>query len=135
MRRGINIRKKNRITLNQINKKTFRFLSLLIILLLICLLVYFFFLKTFFLKKNFESDTMKISNLNENIPFVLNKIILFSSATAETENVNHSFVSLDISQYCDIGMLFVIRYLKSLILDKNFHHYVIIILKFHNQNF
>lgn len=103
MRRGINIRKRKRILLKDLNKKSLLVLSGLIILLLICITIYCFFLQDFFIKKNLEKDSILFSNLNENIPFSLNKIILFSSATAETGNVNQS-LSLDISQFCDIGI-------------------------------
>lgn len=103
MRRGINIRKKKRIVANEINQKTLKVLSLLIIILIICMIIYFSFIQNIFIKKNLEKDSMNFSNLNENIPFSLNKIILFSSATAETDSVNQA-LSLDISQYCDIGI-------------------------------
>lgn len=103
MRRGINLRKKKRIQLNEINKKSLLLLSALIIILLICIIIYFFFLQDIFIKRNLENDSINFSNLNENIPFSLNKVILFSSATAETGSVNQS-LTLDISQYCDIGI-------------------------------
>lgn len=103
MRRGINIRKKKRITLNKLNKKSLKILTMLILVLIVCTFIYFFFIQNIFIKKNFEKDNIKFSNLNENIPFSLNKIILFSSATADTDSVNQ-VLSLDISQYCDIGI-------------------------------
>lgn len=103
MRRGINIRKRKRILLKELNKKSLIILSGLIILLLLCIAIYFFFLQDFFIKKNLEKDSTLFSSLNENIPFSLNKIILFSSATAETGSVNQS-LSLDIAQFCDIGI-------------------------------
>lgn len=103
MRRGINIRKKKRIILNESNKKSLKILSLLIINLIICLAIYFFFLQDVFIQLNLENDSTSFSTLNENIPFSLNKIILFSSATAETDTINNH-LSLNISQYCDIGI-------------------------------
>lgn len=103
MRRGINIRKRKRILLKELNKKSLIILFGLIILLLICIAIYFFFLQDVFIQKSLEKDSTLFSNLNENIPFSLNKIILFSSATAETGSVNQS-LSLDISQFCDIGI-------------------------------
>ena len=103
MRRGINIRKKKRIALNESNKKSIKILSLLILILIICMTIYFFFVQGIFIKKNFEDDSTDFSNLNKNIPFNINKIILFSSATAETDTVNQH-LSLDISGYCDIGI-------------------------------
>lgn len=103
MRRDINIRKRKRTLLKELNKKSLLFLSGLSILLLICITIYFFFLQDIFIQKNLERDSTLFSNLNENIPFSLNKIILFSSATAETGSANQS-LSLDISQFCDIGI-------------------------------
>lgn len=104
MRRGINIRKKKRIILKDTNKKALQLLILLSIVLIVCVIIYVFFIQNFFIKKSFEKDSIGFSNLNETIPFSLNKIILFSSATANTNDINHSVLSLNISQYCDIGM-------------------------------
>jgi len=103
MRRGINIRKKKKIILNELNKKGLKLLTLSMILLLICIIIYVFFIKDFFIKVNLENDSMDFSSLNDNIPFSLRKIILFSSATAESGSVNQ-LLSLDISNYCDIGI-------------------------------
>lgn len=103
MRRGINVRKRKRILLQELNNKSLKLLLLLIIILVVCIIIYFSFIQDIFIKRNFEKDNMNFSSLNENIPFSLNKIILFSSATAETDSVNQS-LSLDISQYCDIGI-------------------------------
>ena len=104
MRRGINIRKKKRMILKDTNKKALQLLSLLLAILIVCIIIYIFFIENFFIKKSFEKDNVNFSNLNETIPFSLNKIILFSSATANTNNINQSVLSLNISQYCDIGI-------------------------------
>lgn len=103
MRRGINIRKRKRNLLNQINKKSLKLIFLLVIILFICTIIYFFFVQNLFIKKSLEKDSLSFSNFNNNIPFSLNKIILFSSATAKAGSVNQS-LSLDISQFCDIGI-------------------------------
>lgn len=103
MRRGINIRKKKKLILKETNKKALNILLILILLLIICAGIYFFFLQDIFIKKNLEEDSLHFSSLNETIPFSLRKIILFSSATAETDSVNQ-LLSLNISQYCDIGI-------------------------------
>ena len=103
MRRGINIRKKKKLILKETNKKALNILLILILLLIICTGIYFFFLQDIFIKKNLEEDGMHFSSLNESIPFSLRKIILFSSATAESDSVNQ-LLSLNISQYCDIGI-------------------------------
>ena len=103
MRRGIDVRKKKRIKIKESNKKSFKLLVLLIAILIVCTLIYIFFIQNIFINKIFEKDTVNFSSLNENIPFSLNKIILFSSATATSDSINQS-LSLDISQYCDIGI-------------------------------
>lgn len=103
MRRGINDRKKKRIMLQELNLKSLRLLLILIIILIICFITYFFFIQNLFIKKNLEKEGINFSSMNEEISFSLRKIILFSSATAEASSVNQS-LSLDISQYCDIGI-------------------------------
>lgn len=103
MRRGINIRKQKRIELNKSNKKSIQILSILIAILIICITIYLFFIQNIFIKKNLEKDRLFFSILNEHVPFSLNKIILFSSATAQTDSVNQG-LSLNISNYCDIGI-------------------------------
>lgn len=103
MRRGINIRKKKKIISKELNKKSLKLLTLTIIVLLICISIYVFFIQDIFIKSHLEKDNLYFSSLNENIPFTLRKIILFSSATAESGSINQ-LLSLDISQYCDIGI-------------------------------
>ena len=103
MRRGINIRKKKKIVLKKLNKKSLKLLALSVVMLLICISIYVFFIQDIFIKVNLEKDNLNFSFLNENIPFSLRKILLFSSATAESGSLNQ-LLSLDISQYCDIGI-------------------------------
>lgn len=104
MRRGTNIRKRKRIISRNINTKSLKLLTLLIVFLVITIFIYIFFLRNTLINKNFTEENLDFSILNENIPFSLRKIILFSSVTATGNNVNHSVLSLDISQYCDIGI-------------------------------
>ena len=103
MRRGINIRKKKKLVLKEINKKALKTIALLIILLIFCSVIYFNFIQNIFIKKNLEQDSMSFSDLNENIPFSIKKLMLFSSATAESDSINRQ-LALDISQYCDVGI-------------------------------
>jgi len=103
MRRGINIRKKKKIIFKELNKKSLKLLTLLLIILILCASIYFLFIQDIFIKKSLEKDNMDFSSLNETIPFSLNKILLFNSATAEIGTVNQ-LLSLDISNYCDIGI-------------------------------
>lgn len=103
MRRGINSRKKKKIILKEINSKSLKLLLILTAILLVCCIIYFTFIQGFFIKKELENDSIMFSTMNENIPFSIRKIILFSSSTAEASSVNQ-LLSLDISQYCDIGI-------------------------------
>lgn len=103
MRRGINIRKKKKIILNNLNKNAMQFLILSFIILFFCIIIYVFFIQNIFVKNNFEKDNSYFASLNNNVPFSIKKIILFSSATAEAGSVNQ-LLSLNISQYCDIGI-------------------------------
>lgn len=103
MRRGINIRKKKQIIMKETNKKILKIISILILLIIACIIIYFSFFQDLSIKNNLEKDSMTFSELNENIPFSLKKVILFSSATAEGDSVNQQ-LCLNISQYCDIGI-------------------------------
>ena len=114
MRRGIDIRKKKRLIIKDSNKKALHLLLILFAALILCVIIYTFFIQNLFIKKNFEKHNINFSNLNENVPFSLNKIILFSSATAETNTINQS-VALNISNYCDIGI-----YINNLDKENNY---------------
>lgn len=100
--RRTNDRKRNKINLNEINRETLKIITILIILLIIFIFIYLYFLKNIFIKKNFEKEYTSISNLNEETIFSLDKIVLFSSATTNSNSLNNSVWNLDISQYCDI---------------------------------
>ena len=100
--RRTNNRKRNKINLNQINRETLKTIALIIVLLIVFSFVYFYFIRNIFIKKNFEKAYTSISSLNEDSPFSLNKIILFSSATITSNGLNNSVWNQDISQYCDI---------------------------------
>lgn len=100
--RRTNNRKRNKINLNQINRETLKTIALIIVLLIVFSFVYFYFIRNIFIKKNFEKEYTSISSLNEDFPFSLNKIILFSSATITSNGLNNSVWNQDISQYCDI---------------------------------
>lgn len=103
MRRDKNIRKRKKTIFKNNNKQKLIILSISIALLLILFATTLFFSKDFSIKRNLEEGSIDFSNLNENIPFSLQKIILFSSATATSDSINQS-LTLDISQYCDIGI-------------------------------
>lgn len=103
MRRGINLRKKKRIKLNEANKKSLKILFSLLIIIILSISIFISFIQDIIIKNRLEEDLVNFSIFNEQSPFSLNKVILFSSATAKTKSVNQT-LSLDISQYCDIGI-------------------------------
>lgn len=100
--RRTNNRERNKINLNEINKETLKIIAIFIVLLIIFIFVYYYFFKNIFIKKNFEKEYTSISSLNEETIFSLYKIVLFSSATANSNGLSNSVWDLDISQYCDI---------------------------------
>lgn len=103
MRRGINIRKKKQIVMKETNKKALKIISILIFFIIICIMIYFSFFQDLLIKNSLEKDGVNFSELNESIPFSIKKMILVSSATAESNSVNQQ-LCLDISQYCDVGI-------------------------------
>lgn len=102
MRREINIRKKKQL-IKKKNNKLLQIIMFLIFLLIICFIIYLSFFQETFKNKDLEKETLDFSELNENIPFSIKEIILFSSATAQSGSINQQLI-LDISQYCDIGI-------------------------------
>lgn len=102
--RRLNIRKRNRLNLELLNQKALKTLGVLVILILVFTGIYFYFIKNIFIKGNFEKEYTALSNMNENTPFSLKEITIFSSATAIPKEVTNSVWNLDISQYADIGI-------------------------------
>ena len=100
--RRINTRKRNKINLKNLNIKSLKFIYTLIFLLFLLILAYFYFFNNVLIKHNFEKEYTAISNLNEETIFSLDKIILFSSASVDTKELNNSVWNLDLSQYTDI---------------------------------
>lgn len=100
--RRINTRKRNKFNIKVLNTKTIKIISILVILLILLFFVYFYFIRNIFIKRNFEKEYTSISSLNEETIFSLNKILLFSSATANTRNLSNSVWNLDVSQFTDI---------------------------------
>lgn len=103
MRRNINIRKRNKIIFKNMTKKCLIVLFVLTFVIFICFMVYISFFKNKIIEKNFEQYSINFANLNNNVPFSINKITLFSSATAESNSINNQ-LTLDISQYSDIAL-------------------------------
>ncbi len=102
--RRLNTRKRNKINFKKLNKKAIKTISILIILIFLISFIYFYFIKNFLIKISFEKEYTHFSELNEETIFSLDKIIIFSSATAQPQEINNSVWNLNISQYSDIGI-------------------------------
>lgn len=100
--RRISSRKRNKINFKNLNNKTLKTIVALVVLLIIIVCMYLYFIKNIFIKNNFEKHYTYTSNLNEETVFALDKIVLFSSATVNTKELNNSVWNLDISGYTDI---------------------------------
>ena len=100
----INIRKKQKQKIETLNRKFLAFLISTTIILCGCLCFYINFLCTNITKKNFENDSINLYNSISYAPFSINKIVLYSSVTADSSTINQSLLNLNISQYCDIGI-------------------------------
>ena len=100
--RRTNIRKRNKVNFRNLDKKAIIlivFLSIIIVLLLVSIA---YFIRNVFINKSFENDYSTSAFINEDTPFSLNKIVIFSSATVNPKEVNNSVWNLDISQFADI---------------------------------
>ena len=67
--RRTNTRKRNKINLKNLNKKTLRIIYFLSILLIIFIFIYLYFIHNIFIKGNFEKEYTKISSLNDETVF------------------------------------------------------------------
>ena len=112
--RRLNIRKRKQIEMKDNNKKALRIIVVFCILIIVFTSIYFYFIKNHFIKGNFEKAYTSLSHLNEETAFALEKITIFSSATATPKEVNNSVWNLAISQYSDIAIT-----LKSFDLPKD----------------
>lgn len=102
--RRLNIRKRNKLILKEINQKALKVLGILMICLLLLGFTYFYFFTNHLIKGNFEKEYTSISNMNETPSYALNAITIFSSATATPKEVTNSVWNLDVSQYSDIAI-------------------------------
>jgi len=106
MRRNFNIRKKEMHTLN---KKNLMLFIVFLIFLFFCILLNCSLISNLNSVHAFAEYNQNFADLNDFIPFSVNKIVLHSSVTANAKTVTFSLANLDISNYCDIGI-----YLNSL---------------------
>ena len=104
MRRNFNLRKRKSKKIDVLNKKNLSLLFILLFFLTIYIIASQSMNKTTSSVEAFWNYNKEFLNLNNNIPFSINKIILYTNVTANAKTVNFSFANLDISEYCDIGI-------------------------------
>ena len=80
------------------------FAILIISLFVIFLLYYHFILLTSFAKNKFTNQMVEISDENENSIFNIQKILVYSSATAVDNSEDQSLKDVSISQFSDISI-------------------------------
>lgn len=80
------------------------FVILMILLFIIFLLYYNYILFTSFAKNKFANDMIEIADENENSIFNIQKILLYSNATATDNSKDQSLKNMSISQYSDISI-------------------------------
>lgn len=80
------------------------FAILIILLFAIFLLYYNFILITSFAKNKFANEVIEIADENENSIFNIQKILIYSNATAIDNSEDQSLKNMSISQYSDISI-------------------------------
>lgn len=100
--RRTNTRKRNKFNFKNLDKKTLQTIYILSILIIIFIFTFFYFIKNVIIKYNFEKNYTYTANLNKETIFTLDKIILFSSATYNTNEIKNSVWDLNLSQFSDI---------------------------------
>lgn len=80
------------------------FVILMILLFIIFLLYYNYILFNSFTKNKFANDMIEIADENENSVFNIQKILLYSNATANDNSEDQSLKNMSISQYSDISI-------------------------------
>lgn len=80
------------------------FVILMILAFIIFLLYYNYILFTSFAKNKFADEMVEIADENENSIFNIQKILLYSNATANDNSEDQSLKNMSISQYSDISI-------------------------------
>ena len=100
--RRLSSRKRNKLILKEMNKKATIIFTILISIILILIAIFSYYISNSVIKHCFEKQSVKIASINEDTPFSLKKIVLFSSANVETNDLKNSVWNLNISQFSDI---------------------------------
>lgn len=80
------------------------FVILILLLFIIFLLYYHFILANSFANNQFANEMIEIAEQNENSIFNIQKILIYSSATAEDNSKDQSLSNVSISQFSDISI-------------------------------
>ena len=100
------------------NTKT-AFTILILLLIIVAFLYYNFIIYKIYAKNAFANDAVKISEENENPIFTLQKVLLYSSATAIDNTKEQSLENISISQFTDIAIYIDNTSTISDLTDKN----------------
>ena len=92
---------KNKISIRNVK---LAFAILIILIFVVFLLYYHFVLSRAINKNKFANEMIAISDNNENSIFSVQKILLYSSATAIDNSINNSLQNMSICQYSDISI-------------------------------
>ncbi len=92
---------KNKISIKNVK---LAFAILIILLFVVFLLYYHFILADVINRNQFANEMIEISDKNENSIFNIQKILVYSSATAIDNSENNSLQNMAISQYSDISI-------------------------------
>ena len=100
--RRLSSRRRNKLLLKELDKRAAIAFAILISIILILIAISSYFIMNQIVKNCFEKQALKISSINEDTPFSFKKVVLFSSATVDTNDLKNSVWSLNISQFSDI---------------------------------
>ena len=79
-------------------------LIILLVIFVICVFIGIYMLNVYLVNKEFSEDIAKISKLNTETIFSIDRIYMYSSADAKTNETNKPIWDLDIFQYTDIAL-------------------------------
>ena len=79
-------------------------LIILLVIFVICVFIGIYMLNVYLVNKEFSEDIAKISKLNTETIFSIDRIYMYSSADAKSNETNKPIWDLDIFQYTDIAL-------------------------------
>jgi len=113
-----NIFEKFKITNKKVFYKDLLKMLSIILLLFILINIVIYLIINIKIKNSFENSTISKAALNDKTIFSIDKIILFSSGYADTNNTNLDIWNLNISQFTDIA-IYINNNLENGLTDEN----------------